>query len=170
MTPSGGTSRIRAACNGRGQPPGLAFGPMIEPFRVPPSSPCCAKSFGLDAGSQGRLEAELVEAELLAGTGTRGRLPFSLLFWGPVEPVLPQRIYPVSHEAFKLERVPIRRIERRRRSSRLPKRSRRRGTGSPRVHQASSTSASMPAPTSRVLNWAQAAHLARRQTQNLPEG
>jgi hypothetical protein len=53
----------------------------------------------------------LVEAASVKSTsGEEGRLPFSIVFLGPLEPVLPQRIYRFEHEAlgtFELFIVPI---------------------------------------------------------------
>jgi hypothetical protein len=42
-------------------------------------------------------ELTLVECEPLGGTAME-RVPFSLVFLGPPEPVLPQRIYPLAHD------------------------------------------------------------------------
>jgi len=56
-------------------------------------------SFQLDVGAATPLRLELVEANALtrASVGTR-RTPFSLLFRGPRQPVLPQKIYPLAHQ------------------------------------------------------------------------
>ena len=45
------------------------------------------------------VELELVEANALApaGVGSR-RTPFSLIFHGPRQPMLPQKIYPLEHD------------------------------------------------------------------------
>jgi hypothetical protein len=43
------------------------------------------------------LEVTLVECEPLGGTAL-SRVPFSLVFLGPREPLLPQRIYPLGHD------------------------------------------------------------------------
>jgi hypothetical protein len=55
------------------------------------------------------LDVTLVECEPLGGTAM-SRVPFSLVFLGPPEPVLPQRIYPLGHDElgdFELFLVPI---------------------------------------------------------------
>jgi hypothetical protein len=54
--------------------------------------------FQLDWGAAKPLKLELVEATELApaSVGMR-RTPFSLLFRGPRQPVLPQKIYPLDH-------------------------------------------------------------------------
>lgn len=67
----------------------------------------------LDSGDS--LKTTLVEArELGPALVAGGRVPFSLLFLGPAEPVLPQRIYRVEHDelgAFEIFIVPIGRDE-----------------------------------------------------------
>lgn len=54
---------------------------------------------------------ELLSAETLGAAGTPGhRTPFSLVFRGPLSPVLPQAIYPMDHPeigAFEIFVVPI---------------------------------------------------------------
>jgi hypothetical protein len=61
-------------------------------------------TFVLDDGAGVRLELELVESRLhhpdapaVDESGTRA--PFSLLFQGPADPVLPQRIYHLEHDS-----------------------------------------------------------------------
>jgi hypothetical protein len=61
--------------------------------------------FGLRLEDGRRLELELVEA-----TGVGEGRPFSIVFRGPTDPPLPQRIYRFEHEAigtFELFIVPI---------------------------------------------------------------
>ena len=55
--------------------------------------------FQLDYGADAPLKLELVEATAgkQSSVGSR-RTPFSLLFRGPQQPVLPQKIYPLAHE------------------------------------------------------------------------
>ncbi len=59
---------------------------------------CLGEAFAL-TGGQTPLELRLIEIKRLADTpdGPAGRLPFSLLFRGPLEPVMPQRIYPLHN-------------------------------------------------------------------------
>lgn len=60
-------------------------------------------------GTEGELQLELIECERL-GDGQRQRAPFSLIFRGPAEPILPQRTYPLRHDqlgAFELFIVPV---------------------------------------------------------------
>lgn len=52
--------------------------------------------FRLTTDEAGMLDVELVECERLGGTVLE-REPFSLVFLGPREPVLPQRIYELTH-------------------------------------------------------------------------
>lgn len=56
-------------------------------------------SFQLDYGPEAPLRLELIEATpgKQNSVGAR-RVPFSLLFRGPQQPVLPQKIYPLEHE------------------------------------------------------------------------
>ena len=63
-------------------------------------SPYVGEQFAIDTGSDTELGVTLVEASALASQASpTGRLPFSLLFEGPSEPILPQRIYPLDHPA-----------------------------------------------------------------------
>lgn len=63
---------------------------------------CAARAFRLEAGEAaegGHITLELTECEALPSGGrTEGREPFSLLFRGPAEPVLPQRIYRLEND------------------------------------------------------------------------
>ena len=47
------------------------------------------------------LDLELVEAQGLKshGRSAGNRQPFSILFRGPLRPILPQRVYPLDHPA-----------------------------------------------------------------------
>ena len=61
-------------------------------------------------GPDSTLELELIEANPLGARPGRGRAPFSVLFRGPLAPVMPQRIYPLVHEtlgSLELFIVPI---------------------------------------------------------------
>ena len=49
-------------------------------------------------GEHGAIEAELVEVLALKPMRPDGRPPFSMLFRGPREPLLAQRIYRVEHD------------------------------------------------------------------------
>jgi hypothetical protein len=67
-------------------------------------TPAVGDTFALDAGDAGHLHVELVEARLQrpgepAADEAGARAPFSLLFRGPAEPVLPQQIYRLEHES-----------------------------------------------------------------------
>jgi hypothetical protein len=82
-------------------------------------TPAVGETFALDAGEAGRLELELLESRLhdpdapAEDEGGR-RAPFSLVFRGPADPVLPQRIYRLEHEAvgaIEIFIVPIERDE-----------------------------------------------------------
>ena len=76
---------------------------MLERLTAETFAPAVGEAFVLDDADAGRLQLDLLESRLHhpdappadeAGT----RAPFSLLFLGPVEPVLPQRIYRLTHD------------------------------------------------------------------------
>jgi hypothetical protein len=67
-------------------------------------APVVGDTFTLDADGT-RLELELLEARLHDPEGpaegeSGARAPFTLEFRGPVDPVLPQRIYGLEHPSF----------------------------------------------------------------------
>jgi hypothetical protein len=93
---------------------------MLETFTLETFADRIGERFVV-AAETGDLDAELVEATALTGMsgheletpGDRG--PFSLVFLGPVEPILPQAIYRFEHDelgAFDIFVVPIGRDER----------------------------------------------------------
>lgn len=58
----------------------------------------------VDDGAEGhaanrRHTAALIDARAIGRPTDGGRQPFSLLFEGPLEPMLPQRVYTVQHRA-----------------------------------------------------------------------
>lgn len=82
-----------------------------EDFRVYVGSVFRLSVAAREGGSAVSLELELAEVNGTAG-GVSGafRAPFSLLFLGPLRPVLPQAIYPLTHDEFgplELFMVPI---------------------------------------------------------------
>jgi hypothetical protein len=85
---------------------------LLESFTCETFAPLTGDVFRLDAGGDG-LDLELTEATEAPAPGQRPggrRAPFSVVFAGPLEPVLPQRIYPLAHPAlgsFELFLVPI---------------------------------------------------------------
>lgn len=75
--------------------------------------PLLGTGFSLQVAPGVNLPATLVEAQALGMPPVGGRQPFSLLFRGPSEPVLPQRIYGMAHEgaavpAMEMFIVPVR--------------------------------------------------------------
>jgi hypothetical protein len=67
-------------------------------------APAVGDTFAVDAGDAGELRLELIESRLQypdrpAEDESGTRAPFSLLFRGPADPVLPQRIYRLEHES-----------------------------------------------------------------------
>jgi hypothetical protein len=92
---------------------------MLDDFTLAMFAPRLGESFHADDGSR-VTELELVEANqatLSTGepaTGAGARVPFAIVFRGPLEPILPQRIYRFEHDAlgeFDLFIVPIARDE-----------------------------------------------------------
>jgi uncharacterized protein DUF6916 len=73
------------------------------------------ETFVVDAGEAGELDLELIESRLhdpdaAALDESGARAPFTLLFRGPAEPLLPQHIYRLEHDsigALEIFIVPI---------------------------------------------------------------
>jgi len=85
---------------------------MLETFEVGTFAPQLGETFRIQATDAEWLEATLIEATALGDGASSGgrRAPFSLVFRGPRDRVLPQRIYRVDHEGigeFELFLVPI---------------------------------------------------------------
>jgi Domain of unknown function (DUF6916) len=88
---------------------------VLETFTLATFQPLVGERFEIDA-DHAAIEAVLAEASAPAASGapdaTHGgaRSPFSIVFHGPLEPILPQRIYPLRHHtlgSFELFIVPI---------------------------------------------------------------
>jgi hypothetical protein len=82
---------------------------VLETFTVDTFAGRVGETFRVHDDS-GDLEMQLASAETTSERRGTGRAPFSLVFVGPLEPVLPQRIYPFEHDglgAFELFIVPI---------------------------------------------------------------
>jgi hypothetical protein len=85
---------------------------MLEAFTIQTFADRVGDTFRVGDGSN-VIEMELVDAS--GGTsdrvsGAAGRVPFSVVFRGPLQPILPQRIYRFEHDslgAFDLFIVPI---------------------------------------------------------------
>jgi hypothetical protein len=83
---------------------------MLETFTHATFAERVGESFRIHPEGAPPLELRLMEATELGGGGGGRRTPFSILFRGPMRPVLPQRIYRLEHEAmgsFELFLVPI---------------------------------------------------------------
>ena len=95
---------------------------MIEDFTASTFEPHRGDTFHLQSNGTGQVDLELVEiSELGMGHPPSshavypGRAPFSIVFLGPPEPILPQSIYRLAHRtlgAFDLFLVPIARDQR----------------------------------------------------------
>jgi hypothetical protein len=84
---------------------------VLEDFTFETFSKRIGDRFRIVARDSDPLAAELIDATAGEGVpGSRAGGPFSLVFRGPLEPVLPQRIYRLENEslgAFELFIVPI---------------------------------------------------------------
>jgi hypothetical protein len=88
---------------------------MLENLTRATFIPCLGSTFRILAGPAAAVVVELIEATALPDRARRDgepprREPFALLFRGPPEPVLRQRIYRLEHDAlgaFDLFLVPI---------------------------------------------------------------
>lgn len=91
---------------------------MLEDFTVETFTERMGDRFRVSIDEATALDVELIDAATAASGSTLEtpgkRTPFSLVFRGPPEPVLPQRIYRFEHEvlgAFEIFVVPIGRDE-----------------------------------------------------------
>jgi hypothetical protein len=78
---------------------------MLESLTHQSFAPHVGTEFRLQLGPDGALPFTLIEAQAVGSApgprpdGTARRQPFALLFRGPRQPVLPQRIYRLEHAA-----------------------------------------------------------------------
>ena len=84
---------------------------MLEDFTLETFAGRLGETFRVD-GDSGVVDLRLASAEdrHQGPAKPQGRAPFSIVFVGPREPILPQRIYRFEHEglgAFELFIVPI---------------------------------------------------------------
>jgi hypothetical protein len=72
---------------------------VLDQLQLSSFEPLVGQPFSLrpDNESVPELEVVLVQATALAHGAGRPRTPFSLVFRGPLAPVMPQRIYRVEH-------------------------------------------------------------------------
>lgn len=85
-----------------------------DPFQLARFEPLVGSQFSLHVEGHGPLVARLLEAQAGRCPAPHGRLPFSLTFEGPQQPLLPQRIYRVEHpelEAMEIFLVPVSRSD-----------------------------------------------------------
>lgn len=89
---------------------------MLETFTVETFSRHLGETFRLDAGQPAPLELELIQVtdpgreSAKSSDGSGSRAPFSILFRGPGDVILPQRIYRLEHDemsSFDLFLVPV---------------------------------------------------------------
>ena len=84
---------------------------MLENFTVETFADRLGETFRVESDS-GPVDLRLASAErgIQRGAKPQGRKQFSIVFVGPLEPVLPQRIYRFEHDelgSFELFIVPI---------------------------------------------------------------
>ena len=70
---------------------------MLESLTAEVFSGRIGDRFRLQVTPVTTIAVELLEATVL-GAPAKGRAPFSLLFRGPMTPILPQRIYRIDHD------------------------------------------------------------------------
>lgn len=71
---------------------------MLESLTIADFAPRVGERFSIASADGGRpLDTELVEATPVGDARAGGRVPFSLVFRGPTDVVLPQRIHHVGH-------------------------------------------------------------------------
>ncbi|MEZ5333124.1 MAG: DEAD/DEAH box helicase [Thermoanaerobaculia bacterium] len=83
---------------------------VLDRLQLSDFGPIVGRSVALHREGEAALALELVEARGLSGASRGGRQPFSLLYRGPTEPVLPQGIYRMDHPevgALELFLVPL---------------------------------------------------------------
>ena len=84
---------------------------MLETFTIETFAGRVGRTFRVEPQPGESVEWELISAEALGGAGAAGhRTPFSLVFRGPLTPVLPQAIYPMAEPdvgVFDIFVVPI---------------------------------------------------------------
>ncbi len=69
---------------------------MLDDLTIDSFSGRVGERFGLADSDGASHDLELVECAQL-GQAAVDRVPFSIVFLGPREPILPQRIYPLTH-------------------------------------------------------------------------
>lgn len=74
---------------------------MLDPLELSSFAPHVGERFALRRAEPGAapLDLVLLEANALAHGEGRPRTPFSLVFRGPVQPVMPQSIHRLEHAA-----------------------------------------------------------------------
>ena len=76
---------------------------MLDDLTIDSFSGRVGERFGLENDGASH-ELELVECEQL-GQAPVDRVPFSLVFLGPREPILPQRIYPLANDELGIREI-----------------------------------------------------------------
>jgi hypothetical protein len=83
---------------------------MLETFTADTFRPLLEERFELAVDDDHRFDLELVEVNESEAPGANRRAQFAIVFSGPTDPILPQRIYSLEHPklgAFDLFLVPI---------------------------------------------------------------
>jgi hypothetical protein len=74
---------------------------MLETLKRKDFAKYLNQSFYIQTGLPEPVALDLIEANKLGSKkkkGEKGRRPFSVIFRGPSEPILPQSIYQITHE------------------------------------------------------------------------
>ena len=85
---------------------------MLDNFTIETFSEHLGSAFRIHPDDTGQVDVELISATGLGGSAGEemSRQPFSIIFHGPADVLLPQRIYKMEHDqigSFELFLVPI---------------------------------------------------------------
>jgi hypothetical protein len=75
---------------------------VLDRLTVETFAPAIGDAFAVHGATPEALRLELVEARPQGSAAAGARAPFSLLFRGPAEPLLPQRTYRLEHPGLGL--------------------------------------------------------------------
>lgn len=71
---------------------------MLDRLTAETFDPLCESRFRIVYAPDSAVESTLARVSRWGSTGDGGRQPFTLYFLGPLNPILPQRIYRLEHE------------------------------------------------------------------------
>ena len=74
---------------------------MLDRLTAETFDPLCESRFRIVFAPESAIEATLARVSRWGSTEDGHRQPFTLYFLGPLNPILPQRIYRLEHEALQ---------------------------------------------------------------------